>query len=49
MPNFRMVVDVGDWSAGRFVLAGGHSGNPLSPHCDDLFESWQAGEGVPIP
>ena len=43
-----MVVDVGDWSASRFVIAGGQSGNPLSRHFDDLFELWQRGEGVPM-
>lgn len=49
MPNMRMVVDVGAWSGSRFVLCGGQSGNPLSPHYDDLFELWRRGEGVPIP
>ena len=29
----------GDWSKSRFVLAGGQSGNPLSPHRTDLFDS----------
>ena len=32
----------------RFVLPGGQSGNPLSPHYDDLFELYRRGEGVPI-
>ena len=49
LPNFRMVIDVGAWSNSRFVLCGGQSGNPLSPHYADLFEVWQRGEGVPIP
>jgi penicillin amidase len=43
-----MAVDVGDWSKSRFVLAGGQSGNPLSPHHTDLFELWQRGDGVPM-
>jgi penicillin amidase len=47
--GMRMVVDVGNWSASRFVLCGGQSGNPLSPHYADLFELWQKGEGVPMP
>jgi penicillin amidase len=46
--NHRMVVDLGDPDASRYVLAGGQSGNPLSPHYADLFELWQRGEGVPI-
>ena len=49
MPNMRTVFDVSDWSNCRFVLAGGQSGNPCSPHFDDLFLLWQKGEGVPIP
>jgi penicillin amidase len=30
------------------VLAGGQSGNPLSPHYRDLFALWQRGDGVTI-
>ena len=46
--TLRMTVDVGAWEAGRWVLAGGQSGNPLSPHYDDQFERWRRGEGIPI-
>jgi penicillin amidase len=46
--SLRMVIDVGEWSNSRFVLPGGQSGNPLSPHYGDQFEQWQRGEGVPI-
>lgn len=46
--TLRMVVDVGDWSASRWVLAGGQSGNPLSPHYDDQLQLWLRGEGIPI-
>ena len=35
--TLRLVVDVGAWSASRFVVAGGQSGNPLSPHYADQF------------
>lgn len=48
IPGLRLVIDVGDWAASRFVLAGGQSGNPLSPHHADLFKLWQRGDGVPI-
>jgi len=48
MASLRMVVDVGNWDEGRFALPGGQSGNPLSPHYDDLLPLWQRGEGVPI-
>ena len=46
--NHRTVIDLGDPERSRFVLAGGQSGNPLSPHYADLFELWRRGEGVPI-
>ena len=46
--NHRSVIDLGDPERSRFVLAGGQSGNPLSPHYGDLFELWRRAEGVPI-
>lgn len=46
--SLRVVFDVGAWHNSRFVLPGGQSGNPLSPHYGDLFVLWQRGEGVPI-
>lgn len=49
LPNMRAVMDVGDWRNNRFSLAGGQSGNPCSPHFDDLWPLWRKGEGVPIP
>ncbi|HEY1861714.1 MAG TPA: penicillin acylase family protein [Gemmataceae bacterium] len=48
MPSLRMVVDVGNWSASRFALPGGQSGNPLSPHYADQLPLWLKSEGVPI-
>lgn len=46
--SLRMVVEVGDWEGARFSLPGGQSGNPLSPHYDDLLPLWRRGEGIPI-
>jgi penicillin amidase len=46
--SLRMVIDVGAWSNSRFSLPGGQSGNPLSPHYDDLLPLWLRGDGVPI-
>lgn len=46
--SLRMVVDVGAWSASRWVLPGGQSGNPLSPHYDDQLDLWRAADGIPI-
>jgi penicillin amidase len=48
LPNLRATIDVGEWANSRFVLAGGQSGNPFSPHYADLLPAWQKGEGVPI-
>jgi len=46
--SMRMVVDVGQWDEARFVLPGGQSGNPLSPHYTDQLALWQRGVGIPI-
>ncbi len=46
--NLRAVIDVGNWEGSRYVLAGGQSGNPLSPHYRDQIDRWQRGDGVPI-
>ena len=46
--SLRMVVDVGNWEESRFVLPGGQSGNPLSPHYADMLPLWQRGDGVAI-
>ncbi len=48
LANTRCVIDLGDPAASRFSLAGGQSGNPLSPHYRDLYELWLRGDGVPI-
>ena len=39
---------VGDWDNVRFVLPGGQSGNPFSPHYDDQLPLWKLGAGIPI-
>lgn len=44
IPNVRAVIDLADPGASRFVLAGGQSGNPLSPHYDDQFALWLRGD-----
>ena len=47
--TLRIVMDVGEWDRARVSLAGGQSGNPLSPHYLDLFEVWRRGNSVPLP
>jgi penicillin amidase len=48
LANLRMVLDVGNWEDNCFVLAGGQSGNPLSPHYTDLLALWKRGDGIAI-
>ena len=40
-PSLRMIVDLADPDAARFVISPGQSGNVLSPHYDDLMERWR--------
>lgn len=47
--NLRMAIDLADLAASRFILCGGQSGNPCSPHYDDQFPLWQAGDSIPLP
>ncbi|MDB5313118.1 MAG: penicillin acylase family protein [Gemmataceae bacterium] len=49
MANLRTVFDLADLARSVFILCGGQSGNPCSPHHDDQFPLWQAGEAVTIP
>lgn len=44
--NLRMAVEVGDWDRNYFILAGGQSGNPLSPHYDDQLKLWLEGKTI---
>ena len=46
--SLRMVIDVGDWERCRWVLPGGQSGNPFSPHYDDQLALWLEGDALPI-
>ena len=47
--SLRMAVEIGSWEEARFILPGGQSGNPFSPHYADQFPLWRRGEAVPIP
>jgi penicillin G amidase len=40
-PTLRMIVDLSDMAATRFMIAPGQSGNPLSPHYADLMPTWR--------
>ena len=48
-PSMRMLVDLGDLDASRWVNQTGQSGRPYSPHYTDQAEAWSRGETFPWP
>ncbi|MEN8239149.1 MAG: penicillin acylase family protein, partial [Actinomycetota bacterium] len=46
--SMRMAVEVGDWDTNRFVLPGGQSGNPMSPHYADQLDLYREGGAITI-
>jgi penicillin amidase len=49
MANLRAVFDLAQLGESRFILCGGQSGNPCSPHYDDQLPLWQRGEAITLP
>ncbi|MDY3561158.1 penicillin acylase family protein [Gemmata sp. JC673] len=49
MANLRTAFDLADLSKSTFVLCGGQSGNPLSPHHADQLALWLQGESFVLP
>ena len=49
VPSWRQILDVGDWDASLGILPGGQSGNPASPHYNDLLALWAKGEYHALP
>ncbi len=49
IPSWRAVYDLGDLDRSIGVLPAGVSGNPASPHWDDQFPLWIAGEHHDLP
>ncbi len=47
-PSYRQIVDLADPEGSRWIVAGGVSGDPLSPHYDDQLEFWLRGEYRPM-
>jgi acyl-homoserine lactone acylase PvdQ len=47
--GFRAVWDVGNWDAGGIAIPSGESGEPASPHYDDLAHAWVSGRLQPLP
>nr|WP_210261124.1 penicillin acylase family protein [Enterovirga sp. DB1703] len=46
--SFRMVLDVGNWDGSWFINAPGQSGDPRSPHYDDLAPLWASRQYLPL-
>lgn len=48
-PSWRFTIDFADVDGASFVLPAGNSGNPISPHFFDFFETWREGETWTVP
>ena len=48
VPSMRMVLDLGDLDAGRWIHLTGQSGRPFHPHYTDQAELWRDGDTIPI-
>jgi penicillin amidase len=46
--TFRVVLDVGSWDKSLALNSPGQSGDPRSPHFDDLHEPWSQGDYFPL-
>ncbi len=46
--SVRLVMDVGNWDNSVCINTPGQSGDPRSPHYDDLAGTWSRGEYVPL-
>lgn len=46
--SLRFAVEAGAWEHARFVLPGGQSGNPFSPHYRDQVALWLRGDAFTI-
>ena len=49
IPSWRMIADPSDWDRSLGTHTLGQSGHPASPHFNDLFTTWIAGEPHPMP
>ncbi len=48
-PEFRVVFDLSDLDASRFVIAPGESGNFFSRHAADFLGRWRDGQNITLP
>ncbi len=44
----RMIVDLSDFDASRWIIPTGQSGHPYHPNYDDQIELWLNGDYLPM-
>ena len=49
VPSWRQIIDLADLDASVGTTTVGQSGNPASPHFNDLFPLWSTGRYHPLP
>jgi penicillin amidase len=49
VPSWRQIIDLSDLDASLGTHTVGQSGNPASPHFNDLFPLWSTGQYHPLP
>jgi len=47
-PSYRQIVDLGNPDESQWIVAGGVSGDPRSPHYADQIDPWRRGEYRPM-
>jgi acyl-homoserine lactone acylase PvdQ len=47
-PSLRVIVDLKHPETARWVIPGGSSGDPQSPHYADQVDLWRRGEYLPM-
>ncbi len=47
-PVYRQIIDLGSLQNSQWVIPGGSSGDPLSPHYSDQLEDWRRGRYHPM-
>ncbi|MGY0232879.1 penicillin acylase family protein [Longispora urticae] len=48
VPSMRMIVDMSDLDASRWIQLTGNSGHAFDDHYDDQFPLWQVGKDLPM-
>jgi penicillin amidase len=48
VPSMRMIVDLSNLDASRWIQLTGNSGHAFHPNYDDQFELWRTGQNLPM-